>query len=392
MRILFVSSSSGSRGGGEFFIVYLAEALKQLGLEVGLWMSDDPQMHGIASLFEKTGPVFRNPYKNTFLRKTRSFSHLMPLGSGLDKIRNQWSKFRPDVIHLNKQCLEDGLDLLQLADSQHTPHGCTIHITQTAVELKAFMAPLRDHISRRALTRYGGELWAIAKNRGIELQQFIGDSKQVKCIPNGVRIPVEDVIERERERMRSEYAERLKTNGSIAVSVGRLEQQKDPFRFLEIVSQWKSREPNLSAIWVGDGSLREAFEKQISKMGAGDWINCVGWQEDAAPFLCIADVYVHPARFEGLPFALLEAMAHGLPCVISPELAADLTDIPRDIWILATENSADWLPKLLDPQALRKRGMQTRELAKQSFSTEAMARSYIGLYEGLLKQKAKGVK
>lgn len=390
MRVLFVSSSSGSRGGGEFFLVYLAEALKTLGVEVGLWMADDPQMDGIADLFGETGTLLRAPYTNTYLRRTRSFSHLLPARSEMAPIRDQWLSFQPDIIHFNKQCLEDGLDLLELANDLPIPHGCTIHITQSAVELKARLGGLRDWIARRALLRYPGGLWAIADNRAAELSTFLKGRRDIACIPNGVRVPDESQMAEQRASMRREHCDFINPDGPIAVSVGRLEPQKDPFRFIEIMIQWKQMEPKLTAFWVGDGRLREEFEETIRDAGADAWIRCVGWQDSAVPFLAMADVYVHPARFEGLPFALLEAMAHGLPCVISPSLADDLKDMPRDTWIIAGKDPGSWQPQLADRTRLAHRGRETRELVIRKFSIEAMARSYVRLYEDLLQGNRDG--
>lgn len=386
MRVLFVSSSSGSRGGGEFFLLYLAEALKSEGLEVGLWLSREPEMDGIAERFAPLGEVLRGPYRNTYRRKSRSFSHLFPSDRVLAPICEQWSTFRPDILHLNKQCLEDGLDLLEGANTFPVAQGCTLHITQTAVELKAFLGGLRDAVARRALRRYRGGLWAIARNRAEALQAFVGEGRAVSCIPNGVRIPTEaEMIESARQGRATVAL--AGQDGPVAVSVGRLEPQKDPMRFLEIMALWKARDAGLSAVWVGDGGMRAAFEERIAAMGAKDWITCVGWQESAHPFLAMADVYVHPARFEGLPFALLEAMAHGLPCVISPELAADLKDIPAETWILAGADEADWLAQLADRNGLEQRGRETRELAIQSFSLQAMARAYVDLYQRMLRER-----
>jgi glycosyltransferase involved in cell wall biosynthesis len=390
MRVLFVSSSSGSRGGGEFFLVYLAKALKAEGVEVGLWLSSDPQMDGIVELFGDTGPVFRQPYVNTYLRRTRSLSHLLPAGRRLAPIVEQWRSFQPDILHLNKQCLEDGLDLLEAARRLDLPQGCTLHITQTAVELKAALGRARDVIARRALQRYPGGLWAIAENRARALRSFLGDKRDIGCIPNGVRIPAEEEIHRTADEVRRQHPDLVEARGPVAVSVGRLEPQKDPFRFLDVVKAWKAREPALSALWVGDGRMRDAFEERIRAMGAEDWIHCLGWQEDATAFLCLADVYVHPARFEGLPFALLEAMARGLPCVISTELAADLKDIPEELWIPLGEDVIPLVEHLSDRAFLDGKGRKAREVAIRQFSLEAMARAYLALYEGLLEERKGG--
>ncbi len=390
MRVLFVSSSSGSRGGGEFFLVYLAKALKAEGVEVGLWLSSDPQMDGIVELFGDTGPVFRQPYVNTYLRRTRSFSHLLPMDEGMDAIVEEWRSFNPDVLHLNKQCLEDGLDLLKAARKLDVAQGCTIHITQSACALKAAFGRVRDFIARRALLGYRGGIWAIAENRARALRAFLGERRDIVCIPNGVRIPAEEEIHRTAEALRKQHPHLSEGSGPVAVSVGRLEPQKDPLRFLEVMEAWKAREPGLSALWVGDGRMRPAFEERIEAMGAQDWIHCLGWQEDATAFLCLADVYVHPARFEGLPFALLEAMARGLPCVISPELAADLKDMPESLWIPLESDSGRLMEQLCDGDFLDEKGRKVREAAVRNFSLEAMARAYIDLYEGLLEERKAG--
>ncbi len=381
MRVLFVSSSSGSQGGGEFFLIYLAQALKDLGVEVGLWTSSNPAMDGLCELFKPIGPVLRNNYKNTYLRKSRSFSHMLPMTVGMNDIKKQWESFSPDFLHLNKQCLEDGLDLLKLAEKTAIPQACTIHITQTASELKALLGGLRDWIARRALKNYAWPIWAISQQRAEELGGFVGLGEAVSFVANGVRLPDLEQVETTRLKMRERHSGFLTEDSTIAVTVGRIEEQKNPFRFLEILGEWKQVDPKLVGIWVGDGRLRESFESRIDEMGARDWIQCVGWVEDAGPYLSMADVYVHPARFEGLPFALLEAMAHRKPCVLSPSLARELKDMPMSTWLIAEKESSVWLPGITDPDLLDKLAGKARGLIEEKFSERVMALAYLKLYE-----------
>ena len=114
MKTLLVSSSSGSRGGGELYQLYLGQALRERGHEVTLWMSTHERMNELEQLFAPIGRVIRAPYTNTYDYRFRSLNHLLG-GSIARSVAEQWKALRPDVIHLNKQNLEDCLDLMDAA-------------------------------------------------------------------------------------------------------------------------------------------------------------------------------------------------------------------------------------------------------------------------------------
>ena len=93
MRILFASSSSGSRGGGETFLIYLGEGLAARGHDVALWTSSHPRMDEIAVRFAAFGEVRRVEYTNTYDRPRRSLAALMdrktPNRAARELIRDQ---------------------------------------------------------------------------------------------------------------------------------------------------------------------------------------------------------------------------------------------------------------------------------------------------------------
>ena len=96
----------------------------------------------------------------------------------------------PDIIHLNKQNLEDGLDLLQATRFiGGCPSVCTIHITQNAAFLGAKGAWLRDWVARRSLRAYHGVLITVSEARHADLRKFLGRGPAIASIPNGVPIP-----------------------------------------------------------------------------------------------------------------------------------------------------------------------------------------------------------
>src|SRR5438270_3536838 len=148
MKILLVSSGSGSRGGGEIFLVYLAQGLTDRGHEVLVWMPSHPRMDELADKCSRFGRVIRTDYRNTYDYAARSLATCFNRATSR-RIAREWKGLQLDVIHLNKQNLEDGLDLLRAADHSGVPSICTIHLTQTAKYLRAKLPSLRDWIARR---------------------------------------------------------------------------------------------------------------------------------------------------------------------------------------------------------------------------------------------------
>ncbi len=68
---------------------------------------------------------------------------------------------------------------------------------------------------------------------------------------------------------------------------------------------------------AGGGQLEPQLAAMITALGLQDSVELAGLRSDVSDLLAKADVFVLPSRFEGLPNALLEAMAAGLPCVVT---------------------------------------------------------------------------
>src|SRR5262245_57310033 len=172
MRILLVSSGSGSRGGGEIFLDYLGKGLAARGHEVLIWIPNHPRMDELAERCARFARIVRGNYRNTYDYAARSLSTCFNWNVSRF-VAHEWKALRPDVIHINKQNLEDGLDLLQAARRCALPSVCTIHLTQTASYLGARAAWLRDRIARRHLSRYEGALVAVQEQRCPMLRDFL---------------------------------------------------------------------------------------------------------------------------------------------------------------------------------------------------------------------------
>ncbi|HEX4085519.1 MAG TPA: glycosyltransferase family 4 protein [Chthoniobacteraceae bacterium] len=378
MKILFASSSSGSRGGGETFLVYLGEALARRGHQVMLWTASHPRMDEIAARFGAFGEVRRADYTNTYDRRRRSLSAALDRSTPVRAARD-WEEMAPDIVHINKQNLEDGLDLLHAAQRIAQPSLSTIHITQDAAFLGARGAWLRDRVARRGLRNYSGPIVTVSEPRKQDLERFLGNPHDIVAIPNGVPIPPA-LSDAERARRREELG---LAPGDLAVfAVGRMTAQKRPLLFLEIAAQIIARIPEAKFFWIGDGPLAGEWDTRAAALGIPAQAQRLGWREEVTPLLASGDLLLHTAEYEGMPLAILEAMAAGLPCAVSESLHAEMPFLNETNSIRLSEDDAG-IEVLRDRAELTRRAQAAHRLATTQFSTDAMAAAYEDLYKKL---------
>ena len=378
MKILLVSSGSGSRGGGEIFLNYLGGALAARGHSVLTWMPAHARMNELASQCARFSEVVRAEFRNTYEYRTRSLATMLNARAS-DHVARQWAGLKPDVIHVNKQNLEDGLDLLRAARISGRPSVCTIHLTQTARYLRARGAMVRDLVAWWELRKFRGDYVAVQDTRRDELSSFLGSDERTRTIFNGV--PPVDMhgMDAQRRATRAEFG--IAEGQLLAVGLGRLVPQKRPLMFLEMAKRLHQEHRKARFVWVGDGELSDEWHAAVERDGLSGIVSCTGWKSDVRPYLAAADLLLHTAEFEGLPFAMIEAMSMGVPCAISRSVAAELPFLNPGNAIVYDE--PDQLEQLIArPQALKEVGEAARALMNERFSDHAMAAAYEELYVG----------
>ncbi len=106
-----------------------------------------------------------------------------------------------------------------------------------------------------------------------------------------------------------------KSREKIICAVGRLTEQKRFDILIDAFKQIESKIPDYNLIIFGEGELREKLEKQIKDYNLQDRIFLPGKNPDAVKVVNRASVFVLSSDLEGMPNALMEAMALGVPCV-----------------------------------------------------------------------------
>ncbi|MFH1499088.1 MAG: glycosyltransferase family 4 protein [Verrucomicrobiota bacterium] len=334
-------------------------------------------MDELAAAFAPHGDVLRSAYPWFYDRWHRGLLGEATGPADHARWRAEWTAWRPDVIHLNKQCLEDGLDLIAAAEPMPVRKVATIHITQSAHSLGARLGRLRDRRAKRALDATFLPLIAVSAARGDELRALLRPGARVEVIDNGVP-PAAACPDRAALRAR----EGLASTGVAILAVGRLEAQKNPLRFLDEINRLRNDRPALTARWVGGGRLESAWLARRAELGLDDVVRFDDWRSDVAALLPAFDLFLHTADFEGLPLALLEAMNAGLPAIVSAGVRDQLPPHLREATVCLDDRAA--VDALLDDAGERARlGAAGRAAVIRHHSVDTMAAAHERLYLSL---------
>ena len=113
------------------------------------------------------------------------------------------------------------------------------------------------------------------------------------------------------QRIRKELG--IPLNAKVILSVGEVNKNKNHKVGIEALA--KLRDKNTYYVICGRGPLMEAHKELAQSLGVGDRVILTGYRTDVADFYKMADVFLFPSFREGLPVAVMEAMASGLPVV-----------------------------------------------------------------------------
>ena len=166
------------------------------------------------------------------------------------------------------------------------------------------------------------KIFAITRVMKEEFINKVGiEKKKVELVYNPIDLKL---IEKKAENVEKKYENYLKQDYFLQVS--RLTQQKQPEHLVDIYYKLKQAGIKEKLYFIGDGEKKEIIKQKIKEYNLEDDIILLGQIENPYPFFKNAKLFVHTAKYEGLPTVLLESLALGTPVV-----SYDCPTGPRDI-------------------------------------------------------------
>ncbi|NPA49212.1 MAG: glycosyltransferase [Thermodesulfobacteria bacterium] len=208
-------------------------------------------------------------------------------------------------------------------------------------------------------------------------------------IPNGI-----DPEPYQLSLPRAEARERFSLpEGFLFGMVARFRKAKDHLGLLEAFARALPQMPEAFLVLAGDGPLEDTIRRRVRELQLADRVIFTGrLSPQEVPYLLrTLDVFVHPTFREGMPAAVLEAMAAGLPIIATEaEGIVDIFETERSFGKLLPCGDRDALASALSffyslPQErLREMGEEARKRLEEGFTREQMVARNVDLYRRAL--------
>ena len=245
------------------------------------------------------------------------------------------------------------------------------YLSEQGGNAKGYIYSMLDRLTNAPVRRYIAVSGSIKRS----LCEAGIPEDSIDLIYNGIETP-QDVRMVDPGAWRSSMG--LPRDAIICTAVGRLVWAKGYSDLIEAFARIADSMPRVHCLIAGDGALRAELQQQISRAGLLGRVMLLGYRkhEDILQLLRASELFVMSSRTEGIPYALLEAGAIGLPIVATncggiPEVVRDGVEVllvePGDVTALAAA-----LERLCrDPALAMRLAAQARERIRSQFSSEA---------------------
>jgi glycosyltransferase involved in cell wall biosynthesis len=352
-------------GGAERQVVLLAHGLRRRGWQVSVLALSGSGGEARRGL-EAAGVAFLSLAMRKGLADPRGWVRF-----------HEWlRRERPDVVHA------------------HLPHAAWLaRWSRLGAAIPAVVDTLHSSFTGTAGRRWGYRLSSWLPDGVTAVSQAVAQAhlrarmvsaEKLTVLPNGIDTAVWRPDAQVRALARGDWGW---GEEFVWVAVGRLEPVKDYPTLLEAMM----RVPKPSRLVIaGAGPLREELEVHVARLGVGERVHFLGFQPEVQRWMQAADGFVLASRWEGLPMALLEAAACGLPVVATDVPGTRETVDDGRTGRLAAAGNAEQLAAAMtatmrdSPENHHRMGKMARERVIEHFGLEAVLDRWERRYGELL--------
>ena len=304
-----------SMGGEERVLLNVLRNLIELGYDVDLLITWN---HGENNLFENEIP------------KKVNYEFLFDNYNGKSKIIKEIYRLRTKTTYLKKveKIIEEKKYDVIIDYSSNLLKYKNFDIKVPIFAWIHFSLTFGEKLSGEKVEKYKKQykkydkILTICDTMRDEFVEILGmDKTKVELVYNPINL---EIIRKKAEDVNPKYGNYLKEDYFLQVS--RLTQQKQPEHLVDIYYKLKQRGIKKKLYFIGNGEKVKLIRQKIKEYNLEDDIILLGQIENPYPFFKNAKLFLHTAKYEGLPTVLLESLAFGTPVV-----AYDCPTGPKDI-------------------------------------------------------------
>lgn len=361
----------GNFGGVERYILTLAQ-----GLDRRLY---HPIVVGVANQGELLRQAREMGLDAEFVPMT-SRLHIRSAARDLERIVRKWNAV---LLHTF------GLRSNSIAYRLQRSHKLPWIVRLPNINSTDYNNPLRGTVSHwfnNFFIRQADALQVISPQLEKYVRNWRKPPKRVYTIHNGV-----DAIQFDRSQVKQTARKQfnLLDCEPLIGGVGRLEYIKGYDILIRAFTKIVERFPNAHLMLVGDGPERQNLINLAHSLEIENRIHIAGFCEDVRPFLAAFDLYVCSSRSEGVPMAMLEAMAMGLPTVSTQVGGIEsVIEDGRTGFLISPENESilsEVIQNLLrNTDRMKILGQEARKRVLEYFSVDRMIENVQKMYRDII--------
>lgn len=299
IKILYILEATS--GGTQKHVIDIAKKIDKSEFQIDIIYSTDRNKNFV----QESKGIFNNTL-GLPIKRSASFTDVI----NILRMRKIILKNNYDIIHCHST-KAGFVGRLAAFVSRHpnviySPHG--FMFCDNSILMKRYlylsMEKYLGYLTQKLIAVSGSE-------RDLAIQHNIVPNKKIITLYNSI-----DPSDFDDFNYVNRVPEKLKNGSEIILgTVGRLYYQKDPITLIKSFKIINDRFPNTKLVMVGDGPLEQACIKLIDKLGLKSKIDLAGYQKNSKAYYKMFDIFMLSSHYEGLPYALLEAMSMGIPSV-----------------------------------------------------------------------------
>lgn len=297
---ILIEGMSGNMGGVETFIHLLYSCLK-----------DDYQVDFLV----QDNPI---PFQEEFLENGCNIYRVTPRSHNFTKnkkdIESVFKNGNYDVFWSNKTTLSNVASLIMA--KKYNVQKIICHSHQSKNMGNTFTAFMHN-LNKKRVSKYTDVNVACSDSAA---RYFFDNIKDVVYLNNAVDVKKYEPNKEKRSIMRERFG--ISDDCLCIGLVAQFRHEKNHAFLIDVFNEL-TKLTSAKLILCGEGPYEEEIYQKVQQLGLASRVLFLGRRSDIPDIMQAIDIFVMPSLFEGLPFALVEAQAAGIPCLVSDTVSKD---------------------------------------------------------------------